>query len=89
MTELEELREWKRQCLQVESEWDAQAIGKILNIGLGDSIRKNIQPKVEQLILEREMLLNTLKSIRFLVSEPNCSSIRNIADEAIKFVEEK
>lgn len=87
MTELEELRSWKKQALQVESQWDAQKVGDLLGIGLGQSIRANIEPKIEQLILDREMLLNTLKSIRFLVSEPNCSSIKNMADKAIKFVE--
>ena len=40
---------WKQEALAVESGWDAQAVGKALNIPLGASIRKGILPAIEEL----------------------------------------
>jgi hypothetical protein len=54
--ERDDLKRWKEEMLQVESEWDCQKVGKILGIGLGQSIRKNIEPKIRELIKEREYL---------------------------------
>ena len=48
---------WKKEQLAVEREWDAQAVGNLLGIGWGQSIRKNIQPRIENLIFERDELL--------------------------------
>jgi len=45
--ELTQLRAWKESAMQVESEWDSQAVGKLLGIPLGASIRKNIAPKIK------------------------------------------
>lgn len=88
MNELEQLKDWKEQQLQVESQWNPQKIGKLLNIRLGESITKNIQPKIERLLLEKEMLYNTLRTIRFCVyHDPNSQDIWNLSDQAIKFVE--
>jgi len=44
--EIETLQDWKDQMLFVESEWDEQFVGTLLNMKLGDSIRKNIEPKI-------------------------------------------
>jgi hypothetical protein len=49
--ERDQLKRWKEEMLQVEAEWDCQMIGKLLNIGLGQSIRKNIEPKIRELIV--------------------------------------
>ena len=45
--ELVELREWKRQQVFVDSKWDAQAVGKVMNLTLGSDIRPSIQPYIE------------------------------------------
>ena len=52
------LQRWKDEQLIVESQWDAQAIGKELNLPLGGSIRAGILPAVQQLkaALEREQM---------------------------------
>jgi hypothetical protein len=47
--EILRLQAWKREQLRVESEWDAQAVGKELEIGWGESIRRNIFPSVLKL----------------------------------------
>lgn len=49
MDELEELRRWKKEQMQVESEWDAQAVGRELDLPLGSSIRAGILPAVKKL----------------------------------------
>ena len=82
--EIEELQNWKKQQTSVESEWDAQKVGKILEIGLGQSIRKNIEPKITKLVDERTNLVNTLKTIRFIAVD---NDIRQLANEAIQYVE--
>lgn len=44
------LRAWKHEQLQVESQWDVQAIGKLLGLKLGDHVRPAIQPAIERLV---------------------------------------
>jgi ribosomal protein S15P/S13E len=41
---LAELQEWKDSSLMVESQWDAQRVGKEIGVGLGQSIRHFILP---------------------------------------------
>lgn len=48
--ELSELREWKRQQLEVESQWDCQKIGKMLGVPLGANIREHIELSVTGLL---------------------------------------
>jgi hypothetical protein len=48
--ERDALKKWKEEMLQVESEWDCQRIGKLLKIGWGESIRKNIEPKIREIL---------------------------------------
>jgi hypothetical protein len=48
--ERDDLKRWKEEMLQVESEWDCQKVGKILGIGWGQSIRKNIEPKIREIL---------------------------------------
>jgi hypothetical protein len=64
--ERDDLKRWKEEMLQVESEWDCQKVGKLLGIGLGQSIRKNIEPKIRDLIEERDVLKHNLNVYRAL-----------------------
>jgi hypothetical protein len=48
--ERDELKRWKEEMLQVESEWDCQRVGELLNIGLGEPMRKNIEPKIREIL---------------------------------------
>lgn len=50
--QLAQLRAWKESALALEREWDAQAIGKMLGLPLGVSIRKGIHEKVPQLVAD-------------------------------------
>lgn len=47
--ELRTLADWKAEQLAVESEWDAQAVGRLLRVPLGQSVRAAIQPGIEAL----------------------------------------
>lgn len=51
-----ELRAWKESVLEVESRWDCQAVGKLLGLTLGSEIRPNIEPKIRELLAERNRL---------------------------------
>jgi len=48
-SEVAELKNWKKEVIAVENEWDEQLIGKALNIQLGNSIRAYILPKINEL----------------------------------------
>jgi hypothetical protein len=50
--EKEELRRWKAEQLQVESEWSPQRIGKLLGLPLGSSIRAGIEPAIRKLLAD-------------------------------------
>lgn len=39
------LQDWKDQMLFVESEWNTQNVGNLLNIGIGESIKKILRRK--------------------------------------------
>jgi len=54
--ERDELATWKRASIQVESMWNPQTVGKLLGMTLGDSIHQNIEPKIRELIAERDAL---------------------------------
>jgi len=47
--EVERLQNWKEQALAVEAEWNSQAVGKLLGVPLGHSIRRYVQPAIESL----------------------------------------
>jgi hypothetical protein len=48
-SQVEKLEQWKREQLVVESEWDAQAVGKELDLPWGASIHAGILPAVKAL----------------------------------------
>ena len=56
---------WKESALLVESEWDVQAVGKLLGVPLGESIRANIQPRITALLaaLEAQVEADRLSGI--------------------------
>lgn len=58
---VKELELWKNQAIAVESEWDCQSVGKALNLPLGNSIRKNILPKIAELIASNNQLREALE----------------------------
>jgi uncharacterized protein YhaN len=41
-------QQWKESMLRLESEWDEQAVGRALGMTLGQPIRRNILPKIEE-----------------------------------------
>lgn len=51
-----ELEAWKESELRVESEWDVQAVARVLNVPLGASIRRAIMLRVPVLVLALEMI---------------------------------
>ena len=48
--ERDALAAWRRSVLAVESSWDCQAVGKLLNLPLGSDIRANIEPGIRALL---------------------------------------
>lgn len=56
MTERDQLRAWKESAMAVNSEWDEQAVAKLLGVPLGMSCRKGIGERVPLLIQERDQL---------------------------------
>jgi hypothetical protein len=50
LEELKSLRRWKSEQLAVETSWDEQKVGKLLNLPIGSAIRPAIQPAIEGMI---------------------------------------
>jgi len=71
---IKRLEEWKESALEVEREWDANAIATLLGAKLGESQRKVIQREVP-LLLERikrlEKSSQQLKSLNNKICEIN------------------
>jgi hypothetical protein len=59
--ERNDLASWKRQMLMVDSEWNPQTVGELLGVTLGQSIRLHIEPKIRELIAQRNLLLQLTK----------------------------
>jgi hypothetical protein len=55
------LASWKRQMLMVDSEWNPQTVGELLGVTLGQPIRAHIEPKIRELIAQRNLLLQLTK----------------------------
>lgn len=60
--EVEELREWKRQQMLVESQWDEQEVGRELGMAIGTPIRENILPLLRQLKLDADAYRNMIEN---------------------------
>ncbi|MEO7099117.1 MAG: hypothetical protein ABI162_07125 [Luteolibacter sp.] len=65
---LQELEEWKRQQLMVESSWDVQAVGKLMpHLTIGSRIHENIQPYIEKLQADAALLHHALSVSRLVL----------------------
>lgn len=65
----DELQAWKDSQLAVEAQWNPQVVAQLLGIGLGQDIRANIQPKIEEMIRQRDELLVALENLLFFHDE--------------------
>jgi len=54
--ERDALKDWKTAMMAVKAEWDCQNVATLLGIGLGTSIRPQIQPKIEALIAKNDTM---------------------------------
>lgn len=61
--EVEDLIEWKKSAMNIFSQIDLQAIGKELNIGLGQSVSENLLNKI-QLHTEKHRLEGVLLGLK-------------------------
>ena len=61
---IKRLEEWKESALEVEREWDANAIATLLGAKLGESQRKVIQREVPKLLIRIKRLEEAVESIR-------------------------
>jgi len=72
------LENWKEQQLAVESEWDAQAVGRLLNVPLGQPIRAAIGPGIESLKEQVRLLRESLENLlRYTIS---CEGLINASE---------
>lgn len=78
--ELAVLQDWKDQQMQVESEWDPQALAKALGGTIGQSCRKVIQEGAYRLIKERDAALAKCQQLREAIAYE--LKLSKIADEA-------
>lgn len=98
------LQAWKDSALAVEATWDEQAVGRALNVGLGQSIRDKILPSIKNLrTVAIEDFLKLLKSKRLSIcdydgyggtfsqeySPINQKQLQMIVNEAIQIPETK
>ncbi len=56
-----ELQQWKDDAMKVQSSWDAQEVGTLLNMQLGSSILPQIEPAIRKLIKQRDELLQAIE----------------------------
>ena len=83
LRERNKLRQWKKEMLLIESQWDEQIVGRLLGLQLGDYIKPNIEPKLRQLIRERDEArdkYDTLATEHMLVVNKLCKE----RDDALK-----
>jgi hypothetical protein len=67
-----ELEQWKQSQLAVESEWSPQTVGKLLGLTLGQSIRANIQPKIEELLARIANLEADKRRLEEVIKQAAC-----------------
>lgn len=61
---VDRLEDWKDSALEVEREWDVQAIAKMLGGELGDSCRRVIAEKVPLLLADNVRLTETIAVLK-------------------------
>lgn len=62
--ERDELRAWKESILKVESSWDVQAVGKLIEASLGEAIQPCIEPYIRKLRADLEAKEELLQAFR-------------------------
>ena len=67
--EVIELRGWKRAALQVESQWDEQAVGRALGFTLGCNIRPRILPAILELKQHLALCTTILQGVILIISK--------------------
>jgi antitoxin component of MazEF toxin-antitoxin module len=60
----DKLQQWKNDQMTVNSEWDVQTVGKLLGLRIGESITLNIEPKIRELINQRDRLAEALEECK-------------------------
>ncbi len=87
---IKRLEEWKESALEVEREWDANAIATLLGAKLGESQRKVIQREVP-LLLERikrlEKSSQQLKSLNNKICEINLKVSQERHDSNVRITQ--
>lgn len=73
--ERDSLKYWRESALEVEREWDPQALGKLLNLPLGSKIRAGLMAEIPKLLNE----LAFLKEYRAMAVDRE-QAIRNEAN---------
>ncbi len=79
--ELNGLAQWKESAMKVSSEMDIQAVGKLLKLGLGQNIYPQIEPKIRELIAQRDRMAAMLQEA---CDDPNISSWYHAAQKELK-----
>jgi hypothetical protein len=62
--ERDEALQWKKEMLLVDSQWDEQAVGRLLGLKLGESIKANIEPSLRELLRERDEAREELAALK-------------------------
>lgn len=79
--ELAQLERWKAEQMAVESAWDCQAVGKLLDLPLGTDIRRNIQPEIERLRARASLASDLAALVEKANKEPNEDGFWETFDE--------
>jgi antitoxin component of MazEF toxin-antitoxin module len=60
----DELQQWKNDQMTVNSGWDMQTVGELLGLRIGEAITLNIEPKIRELINQRDRLAEALEECK-------------------------
>jgi hypothetical protein len=64
----DELQQWKNDQMTVNSEWDMQTVGELLGLRIGEGITLNIEPKIRELINQRDRLAEAVNAATILIA---------------------
>lgn len=67
-----ELERWKQEQIEVENQWDRQAVAREMDLPLGKAIAPNILPFIKKIKAENEILQRRLKEIFAIGHDENC-----------------
>jgi uncharacterized coiled-coil DUF342 family protein len=85
--ERDEALQWKKEMLLVDSQWDEQAVGRLLGLKLGKSIKANIEPSLRELLRERDEAREEAKRLEGAYEDATnyYARIIELVDERDKF----